>query len=181
MSTCQPVNDLFFFSFFFFFFVTVAALSCSGPPAWVMGDVFPGGLEANFVRVIWQQMLQAVHAMHDQRVREETGATAVHVMCCGIVMYHVWQYHVMSYRAIRSCHIMSYRAIRSCHIMSHPGKDSPAVAGNTRSRYNTNPTQPNWFAFFFYLRLGRSVGTSGNFEEVLFRYLQRILAGVGFL
>lgn len=49
---------------------TAAALSCRGSPAWAMGDVFPGGLEANFVRVIWQQMLQAVHAMHDQRVRE---------------------------------------------------------------------------------------------------------------
>lgn len=32
-------------------------------------DLFPGGLEANFVRVIWQQMLKAVHAMHEERVR----------------------------------------------------------------------------------------------------------------
>ena len=31
-------------------------------------DLFPGGLEANFVRVIWQQMLKAVNAMHEQRV-----------------------------------------------------------------------------------------------------------------
>ncbi|CAN0555815.1 unnamed protein product, partial [Ectocarpus sp. 12 AP-2014] len=27
-----------------------------------------GGLDANFVRVIWQQMLKAVQAMHEQRV-----------------------------------------------------------------------------------------------------------------
>lgn len=32
-------------------------------------DLFPGGIEANFVRVIWQQMLKAVNAMHEQRVR----------------------------------------------------------------------------------------------------------------
>ncbi|CAN0443265.1 unnamed protein product [Pylaiella littoralis] len=30
--------------------------------------LFPGGLDANFVRVIWQQMLKAVEAMHDNRV-----------------------------------------------------------------------------------------------------------------
>ncbi|CAM9982470.1 unnamed protein product [Scytosiphon promiscuus] len=30
--------------------------------------LFPGGLDANFVRVIWQQMINAVQAMHDQRV-----------------------------------------------------------------------------------------------------------------
>ncbi|CAB1117494.1 unnamed protein product [Ectocarpus sp. CCAP 1310/34] len=30
--------------------------------------LFPGGLDANFVRVIWQQMLKAVQAMHEQRV-----------------------------------------------------------------------------------------------------------------
>ena len=32
--------------------------------------LFPGGLDANFVRVIWQQMLKAVQAMHDERVSE---------------------------------------------------------------------------------------------------------------
>lgn len=30
--------------------------------------LFPGGLDANFVRVIWQQMLRAVQALHDERV-----------------------------------------------------------------------------------------------------------------
>lgn len=35
--------------------------------------LFPGGLDSNFVRVIWQQMLKAVQAMHDQRVSNEAG------------------------------------------------------------------------------------------------------------
>ena len=51
----------------------------SGAPSWAMGDIFPGGMEANYVRVIWRQMLQAVHAMHEQRVRGvgmEMGGTA---------------------------------------------------------------------------------------------------------
>eukprot|EP00904_Undaria_pinnatifida_P006545 jgi/Undpi1/301/HiC_scaffold_1.g00297.m1 len=42
--------------------------SSVGAPSWAMGDIFPGGMEANYVRVIWRQMLQAVHAMHEQRV-----------------------------------------------------------------------------------------------------------------
>lgn len=50
-------------------------MSCHAMPCHARVDpaslgLFPGGLDANFVRVIWQQMLKAVQAMHDERVSE---------------------------------------------------------------------------------------------------------------
>ncbi|CAM9815260.1 unnamed protein product, partial [Laminaria digitata] len=45
-----------------------ANLASSGSSALATGDVFPGGLQENYVRVLWQQICQAVHAMHEQRV-----------------------------------------------------------------------------------------------------------------